>query len=160
MSGIVRLPARDRTRDIRREQRLGNYAKSRRFTAPLSPTMPRAKVEEPLACLQKITSTEQEEKAGDATITMRTGILATHAADGSEFLFYTHQLRGIELVEREKVEAFILHYCTGAGKTIIAAGIIACAYIKLMQFGKEADMKIVISCPPVLRDQWKFVLTQ
>lgn len=160
MSGIVRLPARDRTRDIRREQRLGNYAKSQRFTAPLSPTVPRAKVEEPLACLQKITSTEQEEKAGDATITMRTGILATHAADGSEFLFYTHQLRGIELVEREKVEAFILHYCTGAGKTIIAAGIIACAYIKLKQFGKEADMKIVISCPPVLRDQWKFVLTQ
>ena len=160
MSGIVRLPARDRARNLRREQWRKDHVVSRRFTAPLSPQRPPEVVVEPLACLQKITSTKQEEVAGDATIRMRRGILATHADDGSEFLFYTHQLRALELVERDHVDAFLLQYCTGAGKTIIAAAIIACAYIKLKEFGKEMDMKIVISCPPVLRDQWKFVLTQ
>lgn len=64
----------------------------------------------------------------------------------------------MQLVERDHVTSFLLHYCTGAGKTIIAAGIIACAFLKLRSQEKEGSMKICISCPLAVRSQWKHVL--
>ena len=160
MKGVVRLPVRDRALAIRKKSVLPRLHGGNRFTQPLTPDRderPAAPVA-PLACLQPIEHTEQEAEAGHVTKKLRGGILASHAADGSELRFFTHQLRAIELVERECVTAFLLSYATGAGKTIIAAGIIACCHLKLQHQRREDQLKVLISMPPVLRPQWKKVL--
>ena len=159
MSGLVTLSAGDRARLASLKRALPADYGGNRFCAPLSPPRRTPPPEEPLPCLQKITETAQETAAGHVTLKLRRGILASHAPDGGdELLFFTHQLRALQLVERSDVEAFLLSYGTGAGKTVIAAAIVACCYRKRQLEGTQAQMKIAISVPPVLRGQWRRVL--
>ena len=158
MSGFVQLSARDRERLKRRKRaKTPTGWSSGHFSAPLSPEAVRPPPSPKLE-LEPIVRTVKMQKADLMTETLRSGILKSHAPDGTELLFYTHQTRALELTERKEKTAFILEYATGAGKTIIAAAVIACCFKKLQQFGKEHEMKIAIVVPKTLRAQWKAVL--
>lgn len=152
------MPMRDRALQLRKEIRAVGMG-GRRFSAPLSPPpRPPPPAEAPEGP-QKITSTEREKEAGHVTRKLRQGLLRSHGSDGSELLFYTHQLHAMECVDPDEIESFLLSYGTGAGKTIIAAGIIASCYRTRMSQQTESGMKICISVPPVLRSQWSKVLS-
>lgn len=157
MSGVVRLPARDRALQLKRQLATSGH-RGNRFSAPLSPKpVPRASPERAL-CLEPLTSTEKLTEADHVTLKLRRGILKSHTSDGTELLFFTHQLRALQLIERDETTVFLLSYATGAGKTIIAAAIIACCFITLKQMGGSSEMKIAVVVPKTLRAQWKTVL--
>lgn len=114
--------------------------------------------EEILDCFKPLTKTEKVHSDHPLLRKLRKGILKSKGADGSELVLYSHQVRAIQRIGLDQTEGYILNYCRGAGKTIIAAGIIASCYAVLKSVGKQHEMKILISSPLVVRGQTKEVL--